>query len=89
MWYLYILECKDKTLYTGITVDLDRRLREHNSTKLGAKYTRTRRPVTIVYSKAFKSRSAAAKAEWRMKKLTRNEKLSFNLVNKNLNKKYI
>ncbi|MFA5128231.1 MAG: GIY-YIG nuclease family protein [Patescibacteria group bacterium] len=75
MYYLYILECQDKTLYTGITVDLARRLREHNSSKLGAKYTRARRPVKLVYSKKFRNRSLASKAESEVKKLSRAEKL--------------
>jgi putative endonuclease len=75
MYYLYILECKDKTLYAGITVDLARRLREHNTSKLGAKYTRARRPVKLVYSKKFRNRSLASKAECKMKKLTRTEKI--------------
>ena len=75
MYYLYILECQDKTLYTGITVNLARRLREHNSSKLGAKYTRARRPVRLVYSKKFRNRSLASKAESRVKKLSRAEKL--------------
>jgi len=75
VYYLYILKCKDKTLYTGITVDLARRLREHNSSKLGAKYTRARRPVKLVYSKKFRNRSLASKAESKMKKLTRAEKI--------------
>jgi putative endonuclease len=75
MYYLYILECADKTLYTGITVDLERRINEHNSSKLGAKYTRVRRPVKLVYSKRFKDRSRATKAEGKIKKLTRVEKL--------------
>lgn len=75
MYYLYILECADKTLYTGVTVDLARRVREHNTSKLGAKYTRARRPVKLVYSKKFRNRSLASKAECRMKKLTRPEKL--------------
>jgi putative endonuclease len=75
MWQVYILECADKTLYTGITVDLARRLQEHNSSKLGAKYTRARRPVKIVYSKKFRSRSAVAKEESRIKKLSREEKI--------------
>jgi putative endonuclease len=74
MYYLYILECKDKTLYAGITVDLARRLREHNTSKLGAKYTRARRPVKLVYSKKFRNRSLASKAESKIKKLTREEK---------------
>ncbi len=79
MYYLYILECSDKTLYTGITTDPARRTAEHNSSKLGARYTRTRRPVKLVYSKKFKNRSAAAKEESRIKKLSRDEKLE--LVN--------
>ncbi|KKQ28154.1 MAG: hypothetical protein US42_C0001G0005 [Candidatus Magasanikbacteria bacterium GW2011_GWC2_37_14] len=76
MYHLYILECADKTLYTGITVDLERRVGEHNSSKLGAKYTRARRPVKVVYSKKFKNRSLASKAESKIKKLSRKEKLN-------------
>lgn len=76
MYYLYILQCADKTLYTGITVDLDRRVAEHNDVKLGAKYTRARRPVKLVYSKKYKDRSQASIAEAEMKKLSRKEKLS-------------
>jgi putative endonuclease len=49
MWYVYILECKDKTFYTGITTDLERRIKEHNNSLLGAKYTKSRRPVKLVY----------------------------------------
>jgi putative endonuclease len=75
MYYLYILKCADKTLYTGITLDLERRLREHNNTKIGAKYTRARRPVTLVYSKKFRNRSLALRGEDRIKKLSRAEKL--------------
>ncbi len=75
MYYLYILKCADKTLYTGITVDLVRRLKEHNESKKGAKYTRARRPVKIAYSKRFLNRSAAAKAESRIKKISRRDKL--------------
>lgn len=75
MYYLYILKCSDGTLYTGITVDLKRRVGEHNSSKLGAKYTRTRRPVKLVYSKKFRNRSLATKAEGKIKKLSRIQKL--------------
>ena len=75
MYYLYILRCQDKTLYSGITVDLKRRVAEHNSSKLGAKYTRARRPVKLVYSKKYKNRSTASKAEVKIKKLSRQEKL--------------
>jgi putative endonuclease len=75
MYYTYILKCADKTLYTGITVDLERRIKEHNSSSLGAKYTRARRPVKLVYKKRFKDRSLASKRESMIKKLTRQEKL--------------
>ena len=80
MYYLYILKCADRTLYTGITTDLKRRVIEHNSTKLGAKYTSSRRPVKLVYSKKFKNRSTAAREEARIKKLKKVEKLK--LINK-------
>ncbi len=75
MYYLYILKCADKTLYTGITTDLVRRLEEHNNSKLGARYTLSRRPVKIVYSKKFKNRSKASSAEAVIKKLKRVDKL--------------
>lgn len=75
MYYLYILKCSDKTLYAGITTDLKRRVVEHNSTKLGAKYTSSRRPVKLVYSRRFNNRSVAAKEEARIKKLKRVKKL--------------
>lgn len=73
---LYILRCADETLYTGITVDLERRVREHNTSTRGAKYTRGRRPVKLVYSQNFKNRSAASMAEARVKQLSRAEKLA-------------
>jgi putative endonuclease len=75
MYYIYILKCSDNTLYTGITTDLERRIVEHNSSKLGARYTSSRRPVKLVYSKKFKNRSLASKEEARIKKLKRVEKL--------------
>lgn len=75
MYFLYILRCSDGTLYTGITVDVERRVREHNSSSLGAKYTRGRRPVEVVYSQKFETRSAASKAESRIKTLSRSEKV--------------
>jgi len=76
MYHLYILKCKDKTLYTGITVDLVRRVREHNSSAKGAKYTRARRPVVLVYTKKYRNRSTASIAEAKVKKLTRAGKLA-------------
>ena len=75
MYYLYILKCADGTLYTGITVDLKRRTKEHNSSELGAKYTKSRRLVKVVYSKKFRDRSTASKEEIRIKSLSRKEKL--------------
>ena len=68
-WFVYILRCHDRTYYTGITTDLTRRLDEHNA-GLGAKYTRPRRPVVMVYSEPAPSRSAAAGREYRIKKLS-------------------
>lgn len=76
MYYLYILLCADNTFYTGITVDLSRRVLEHNKGSLGAKYTRGRRPVTLVYSKRFRNRSTASRAEALFKKLSRTAKLA-------------
>jgi len=86
MYYVYILKCSDKTVYTGITTDLKRRIVEHNSSKLGAKYTSSRRPVKLVYSKKFKNRSIASKEEARIKKLKRGKKLEL-IKGRNLNKK--
>ncbi len=74
MYHLYILRCSDKSLYTGITTDLKRRLKEHNESKLGAKYTSARRPVKLVYSKKFKNRSCASSEEARVKALTKIQK---------------
>lgn len=74
MYFVYILECADQTFYTGITTDLDRRIKEHNSSKLGAKYTKVRRPVKLVYSKEFINRSEASIEEARIKKLSKIEK---------------
>jgi len=75
MYHLYILKCADKSLYTGITTDLKRRVGEHNSSKFGARYTKSRRPVKLVYSKKFKNRSLASIAEAKIKKLSRAEKI--------------
>jgi putative endonuclease len=76
MYHLYILKCSDNTLYVGITTDLKRRVEEHNSSALGAKYTRGRRPVELVYSQEFKNRSEATREESRIKKLSRTQKLA-------------
>lgn len=79
MYFLYILQCADNTFYTGITTNLERRINEHNNSKLGAKYTKVRRPVKLIYSKEFENRSVASKEESRIKKLSRQEKI--NLLN--------
>ncbi len=76
MWYVYILECNDRTYYTGITTDLERRVEEHNTSVQGAKYTRGRRPVRMVYSIKLPHKSAAQKEEYRIKKLSKAEKLN-------------
>ncbi len=81
MWFLYILKCADSTLYTGITTDISRRISEHESGK-GAKYCRGRTPLTLVFSQEFDNRANASKAEIRVKKLGKKEKLE--LIKNNL-----
>lgn len=76
MYFVYILKCNDDTLYTGITTDLERRVKEHNDSKLGAKYTKARRPVKLVYSKKIVDRSAALIEEARIKKLSKMAKIA-------------
>ena len=78
-WFVYIVRCSDGTLYTGITTDLTKRVAAHNSRK-GAKYTATRTPVTLVWSQSSETRSTASKEEYRIKQLSRKEKLT--LINK-------
>lgn len=75
MYYVYILKCADDTLYTGITKDVDRRLEEHNNSLLGAKYTKARRPVCLMYSISKNNRSEAMKEEAKIKKLSKKEKI--------------
>lgn len=72
-FYIYILKCCDNTYYTGYTTSLEKRVRTHNEGK-GAKYTRSRRPVELVYSEVFETKSEALKREYQIKKLTRNQK---------------
>lgn len=74
MYYVYILECNDKTLYTGIAKDVQKRLLEHNDSEKGAKYTKNRRPVKLVYFAPFLTRSEAMKEEFRIKKLEKKDK---------------
>ena len=74
VWYLYILRCNDGTLYTGITDDVQRRFNQHNAGK-GAKYTRGRGPLVLVYQEACGTHGDALRREAQIKKLTRQEKL--------------
>ena len=74
-WVCYIVRCRDGTLYTGITNDLARRLEAHDE-GVGAKYTRTRRPVTLVYAVSCKDRREASRREHAIKKLRRRDKLA-------------
>ncbi len=73
-WVVYIVQCKDNTLYTGITDDLPRRLEAHNSGK-GAKYTRGRGPVLLQYQENCENHSHALRREFQIKQLSRQEKL--------------
>jgi putative endonuclease len=76
-FYFYVLHCADDTLYGGYTTDIMRREQEHNA-GTGAKYTRARLPVKLIYSERFDTRSEATKREWWFKhKLTRKQKFSF------------
>jgi len=73
-WHFYVLSCSDRSLYTGVTTDVDRRVREHNDKK-GAKYTRSRIPVHLLYCREMEDRSNAQKLESAFKKLSRSKKL--------------
>ncbi|MBU0681935.1 MAG: GIY-YIG nuclease family protein [Proteobacteria bacterium] len=73
-WFVYIVRCQDQTLYTGITTDPKERLLAHNSKTTGAKYTRSRRPVSLVYLEESDSRSHACKREYSIKKMTAPQK---------------
>lgn len=78
-YFVYMLKCSDNTLYTGIATDVSRRLGEHNNSEKGAKYTKVRRPVELVYFEESENRSSASKREYEIKKMTREKKLE--LVN--------
>jgi len=75
IWHVYIVRCRTGELYTGVTVDLDRRIRQHNE-GVAAKYTRSRRPVTLVYHEVCRGRSAALKREDQVKRMGRPEKVA-------------
>lgn len=73
-YFVYILRCSDGTLYTGIAIDLKKRINEHNTSLKGAKYTQSRRPVLLVYSEAAENKSIAMKREIAIKKMTKEKK---------------
>lgn len=75
-YILYILECADGTLYTGITTDVAARVTAHNDAAYGARYTRSRRPVTLRYEEMHPDKSSALKREYEVKQLTRVQKLA-------------
>lgn len=79
-WFLYILRCGDGSLYTGITTDVEARLDMHRSGK-GAKYTRGRGSLELIYTEPCGTRSDASKREWAIKKLTREEKMQLCSMN--------
>lgn len=83
IWHLYILECGDGTLYTGITDDVQRRLAQHSSGR-GAKYTRGRGPLRLVYSEECGTRAEASRREYAVHRMTREQKL--NLISGKLTK---
>jgi putative endonuclease len=76
-FYVYILECSDKTFYTGRTKNIEKRIREHNNGTCGAKYTRARRPIKLVYVETYSTLSDALKRELQIKKLSHEQKLRF------------
>ena len=71
MWYVYLLRCKDGSIYTDIAKDVEKRVHEHNNSTKGAKYTRCRRPVKLAYFKSVADRSIASREELRIKKLNK------------------
>ena len=74
MYYIYIVKCSDNTLYTGFTNNIEKRITTHNK-GIGAKYTRGRLPVKLVYKEEFGTKSEALKREHSIKKLSRNKKI--------------
>ncbi|MFA5626370.1 MAG: GIY-YIG nuclease family protein [Thiohalomonadaceae bacterium] len=76
-WFVYLLRCADDSLYTGVTTDVERRLAEHNhSNSRGARYTRARRPVELLYHENVADRAAACRREAAIRRYSRSEKLA-------------
>lgn len=82
-WWVYLLRCNDNSLYAGVTTDINRRVDEHNNSKLGAKYTRARRPVSLAYLEQADNKSIACKREYQIRHLTKlkKEQLVSNFAN--------
>lgn len=76
-YFIYILKCADGSFYTGYTTNLEKRVSDHNNSKAGAKYTKTRRPVILIHSEEFKTLSEALKREAEIKAWSRKEKEEF------------
>ena len=76
MNYTYMMKCADGTLYTGWTTSVEKRLKAHNEAKPGAKYTRAKRPVELVYYEGYATKEEAMSREYAIKQLTRKEKLA-------------
>ncbi|MFZ2150786.1 MAG: GIY-YIG nuclease family protein [Candidatus Absconditicoccaceae bacterium] len=74
MRFVYIVRCNDNSLYTGIAKDLTKRISDHNNSKTGAKYTKSRRPVDLIWSKKVADRNEASKLELQIKKLGKQQK---------------
>ncbi len=73
-WWVYLLRCNDNSLYAGVTTDINRRVDEHNNSKLGAKYTRARRPVSLAYLEQADNKSIACKREYQIRHLSKQKK---------------
>lgn len=84
MYYVYLIECENKSIYTGITTDIKRRFQEHKD-KLGGHYTRAHKVKKILHTEKYKTRSEALKREFEIKSWPREKKLE--LVNKKINKR--
>ena len=87
MRVVYIVRCKDDTLYTGIAKDLEKRISDHNTSKVWAKYTKARRPVVLVWNKSVKDRNVAAQLEYKIKRIGKAKKEE--LILKKPRKKYL
>lgn len=81
-WFVYIVKCSDDTLYTGITTNVEKRVAAHNHPSKGAKYTRYRQPVKILWQSGIYTKSEALKEEYRIKKFSKKKKLDY--ISKNI-----